>query len=419
MRAAFSLLARFRRPPRLGPAEAESRSLWRINKVYWTCIAVVLGWAVLRTFGVGGPLPVAHLAGFYAVIGVAALNLSGRSLAALARSRGRVFDDRLGWIFTVVDLACVAAGVRLTGGADSGLWIVLFVLVVAETILSPRNEAWLVRWAAGISLVAGTLTPLLLGEGAYWLDLATRLFFLVVVSMITRRLRERHDAERAELATLRAELAAAGERTRLSREIHDGVGNALAAAVLRLEVAARVSDKQPGVAADGSPALLREEAQALRQAMDQVRDWTFFTRPWPAGDRENFGAVLSREAARFGQRTGLPVIVEGANALDDLPEPARVAALRITQEALTNAAKYAEAVRVIVRVERQGKWLCLVIEDDGRGFDPAETPFPGDGHRPGMGLTGMRERAESLGGRLDVSAAPNQGVTISARLPVA
>ena len=93
-----------------GPAEAESRSLWRINKVYWTCIAVVLGWAVLRTLGVGGPLPVAHLAGFYAVIGMAALNLGGRSLAALARSRGRVFDDRLGWIFTVVGMACAAVG---------------------------------------------------------------------------------------------------------------------------------------------------------------------------------------------------------------------------------------------------------------------------------------------------------------------
>lgn len=415
----FPLLARLRRRPRRrGPGEAESRSLWRINKVYWTCIAVVLGWAVLRTIGVGGPLPVAHLAGFYAVIGVAALNLGARSLAALARSRGRIFDDRLGWIFTAVDLACVAAGVRLTGGADSGLWIVLFVLVVAETILSPRNEAWLVRWAAGISLVAGTLTPFLLGQGAYWLDLATRLFFLVVVSMITRRLRERHDAERAELATLRAELAAAGERTRLSREIHDGVGNALAAAVLRLEVAARVGDKQPDAAA-GSPALLREEAQALRQAMDQVRDWTFFTRPWPAGDKESFGAVLSREAARFGQRTGLPVIVEGASALDNLPEPARVAALRITQEALTNAAKYADAGRVLVRVERQGGWLCLSVADDGNGFDPAETPLDGNGHRPGIGLTGMRERAESLGGRLDVSTAPGQGVTVSARLPVA
>lgn len=403
---------------RRGPAEAESRSLWRINKVYWTCIAVILGWAALRTLGVGGPLPVAHLAGFCAVIGIAALNLGGRSLAALARSRGRVFDDRLGWIFTAVDLSCVAVGVRLTGGADSGLWIVLFVVVVAETILSPRNEAWLVRWAAGISLVAGTLTPVLLREGAYWLDLATRLFFLVVVSMITRRLRERHDAERAELATLRAELAAAGERTRLSREIHDGVGNALAAAVLRLEVAARVGEKQPDAAA-GSPALLREEAQALRQAMDQVRDWTFFTRPWPAGDKESFGAILSREAARFGQRTGLPVSVEGAGALDNLPEPARVAALRITQEALTNAAKYAHATRAVVRVERQNGSLSLVIEDDGQGFDPAQTVPHGDGHRPGIGLTGMRERAESLGGRLDVSAAPGRGVTICARLPVA
>jgi hypothetical protein len=104
-------LARLRRAPRpRKPAEAESRSLWRINKVYWTCIGVVLAWAVLRTLGVGGALPVAHLAGFYGIIGVAALNLGGRSLAVLARSRGRIFNDHLGWIFTIMDLACVAAG---------------------------------------------------------------------------------------------------------------------------------------------------------------------------------------------------------------------------------------------------------------------------------------------------------------------
>jgi signal transduction histidine kinase len=240
--------------------------------------------------------------------------------------------------------------------------------------------------------------------------------------MITRRLRERQDEKNAELATLRAELALAGERTRLSREIHDGVGNALAAAVLRLEVAARMSEKQRPET--GPVTLLREEAQALREAMNAVRDWTFFTRPWPTApsggspssgsSSETFGQILEREAARLGQRTGLPVFVEGADALNDLPEPARVAALRITQEALTNAAKYARAEHASVSVRRDGSGICLTVRDDGQGFDPTGTAPT----RPGIGLTGMRERAESLGGTLEVSAAPGAGVTVCARLPV-
>jgi signal transduction histidine kinase len=324
----------------------------------------------------------------------------------------------------------VAAGLRFCGGLQSPLWIVLFVVVVAETILSPQKEARLVRWCVGVALVAGTWSPGL-PQPLYWLETGTRLFFLIVVSMITRRLRERQEEKNAELATLRSELALAGERTRLSREIHDGVGNALAAAVLRLEVAARMSEKQR--LETGPVTLLREEAQALREAMNAVRDWTFFTRPWPTAaassasptsGTETFGRILEREAARLGQRTGLPVMVEGADALDGLPEPARIAALRITQEALTNAAKYANAQHAWVFVRRDGNGACLTIRDDGKGFDLAEASghFDSDGqnvHRPGIGLTGMRERAELLGGTLEVIAAPGAGVTVCARFPLA
>jgi len=417
-----------RRPNLVHPNDPEARSLWRISQIYWWCLGAIFVWAALRLRGVGEPLPL-HATSFAVVLSLAAANLALRSAIALWRAKGRRVPYRLSWLFTASHLALIAWGLRLTGGTDSGLWIVLFVVVVAETILSPRNESWLVRWCAGIALLAGTWTAENGRSAGYWLDLATRTFFLVVVSMITRRLREHKEArdaelvalERvkdAELATLRAELAAAGERTRLSREIHDGVGNALAAAVLRLEVSARAAEKQPeGVAGDegGVPALLREEAQALRAAMQQVRDWTFFARPWPTGEADTpFSQLLEREVARLGQRTGLPVTVEGASLLDDLPGPARVAALRITQEALTNAAKYAQASSVRVCVVRcdSGKQFHLSIADDGRGFDPAAAGS-------GIGMPSMRERAEALGGDLSVEAAPGRGVRITARLPAA
>jgi signal transduction histidine kinase len=228
---------------------------------------------------------------------------------------------------------------------------VLFVVVLAETVLSPSREARPVYAAAGIALLLGTWP--VAGGGiaapapAYFFEAGTRLFFLTIVGVLMRRIREVAQAREAELANLRAELAAAGERAHLSREIHDGIGNTLAAAVLRLEVAARVGEKRPE---EVSATLLREEAQALRGSMNALRDWTFFARPWSRPDGGAGAAalpsrVLEQETARFGQRTGIPVVVEGADALDAFGPNAQLALLRIVQEALTNAAKHAGAGR--------------------------------------------------------------------------
>ncbi len=382
----------------------EARSLWRVSKIYWLCLAIIGTWVLLRFAGVDGPARV-QAGWFLGVWVLATVNLGLRSLASLQRGRDPRYGSRIGWIFTLADLLLVAAGLRLTGGLHSPLWIVLFVVVVAETILAPSVEARLIYGGAGLALILGTWSPSL-APVPYLFDIGTRLFFLVVVSLITQRLRQNAADKEAELANLRAELAAAGERSRLSRDIHDGVGNALAAAVLRLEVAARVTAKQPETVAS----VLTEEAQALREAMTAVRDWTFFTRPWSTDDRVS--EVLLRETARLTQRTDLPVTVEGAPVLDDLPEAARVAALRITQEALTNAAKYAQATRAEVVVRREGRFVCLSIADKGCGFEAASLGG-------GIGMSSMRERAESLGGTLRVETAPGCGTTIIAHLPAA
>ncbi len=387
--------------------DPETRSHWRVNQLQWLCVLAIGIWAGFTAAGVGGSGRVPPV-WFAVVLFLGTVNLALRSASALRRSRGSVFHRKISWVFTTLDFLLIAAGLRLTGGAHSPLWIVLFVVVVAETILSPPGEALLIRWGAGAALLAGTWSPSL-APAPYLVDLATRVFFLTIVSIITRRLRL-HAAEKdEELAVLRAELAAAGERARLSREVHDGIGNALAAAVLRLEVAARVTEKRP----EETGATLKEEAQALREAMDAVRDWTFFTRPWPTGaPGVPPSQVLAREVERLSLRTGLPVTVEGGGLLDDLPEAARGAALRISQEALTNAAKYARAGCARVVLQRDGRFVRVSITDDGCGFDAAAA-------RPGIGLTSMRERAESLGGTLAVSAASGCGVTVTARLPVA
>ena len=390
------------------PDDPDTRSLWRVSQIYWLTVLFIGVWVSLRAAGSGdGPLRVSAPQ-FAVVLLLATVNLALRSASSLRRHRGSAFDGRVSGVFTFFDFLLIAAGLRVTGGIDSPLWIVLFLVVVAETILAPRTEAHRIYWGAGAALLAGTWSASL-PVASYLLDLAPRLFFLTVVSVITRRLRANAAEKDAELANLRAELAAAGERARLSREIHDGVGNALAAAVLRLEVAARVVERRP----EETGPTLKDEAQALRDVMNGVRDWTFFARPWRAGEAGiSPSEALTREVSRLSQRTGLPVSVEGANVLDDLPEALRVATLRITQEALTNTAKYASARRAEVTLQREGRWLRLAICDDGCGFHT-------EGAFPGIGLSSMRERAEALGGELAVRTAPDCGVTITARLPIA
>lgn len=403
------------------PTDPGARALLHVSKVYWACIGFVAVWVALRALGVDPHRPPLPLWSLALVVAFASANQGLRSLVSLRRqaqsgaAAAAPPENRWGWVFTVIDLSLIAVGLRLTGGLESGLWLILIVAVVGETILAPKNEADLIRWGAAASLLAG-VTPLPLRLGPHWLEIATRLFFLIAASSVTRRLRKNDKNKDAELAVLRVELAAAGERTRLSREIHDSVGNALAATVLRLEVAARVAEKDPAALSAGpaSSSLLRDEAHALRAAMNQVRDWTFFARPWEATASPDptvvWSEVLKREVGRLSQRTGMPVSLDNDALLNALPEAARVATLRIVQEALTNAAKYADSSQTTVTLAANGRWVEVVIADNGAGFLPESAGA-------GLGLSGMRERAEALGGTLSVQSAPGRGTRIAARLP--
>lgn len=402
-----------------------ARSLWRVNRVYWL-VALYSGiWMLLRARGIGGSrlAPISHPA-IGAVFVFAIINLAFRTRYAVKRGGyGKPNPSRASWIFTALDLLIVAAGLRLTGGAASGLWPLLFLVVVAETVLEPTREAWLVRLGAALALLAAAV-PVPFHAGPWILEATTRLVFLMAVTSVARRLRENSDFEKAEIAALRAELALTEERSHLSREVHDGVGNSLAAAVLRLEVAAREVEKDGGIA--GAP-LLREEAQALRQAMGSVRDWTFWTRPWPVADLDGVSGseLLASEVERLSRRVSLPIGVSGAEILDEIAPRAtlRLTVLRIVQEALTNVAKHAiGATRAEVALRREAHRLILTISDDGQGIDGADAGISTGGGRPpgcGVGIASMRERARSMGGTLAVVGDKQTGTKVTVVLPLA
>jgi signal transduction histidine kinase len=129
---------------------------------------------------------------------------------------------------------------------------------------------------------------------------------------------------------------------------------------------------------------------------------------------DDFGlvAALERLTETFAEQTQIMVEFNSTLAKERLPSEVETALYRIVQESLTNVVKHARAGRVSVLLARKPGSVAAVIEDDGQGFDPADTR---DG---GVGLIGMRERVGLLGGRLQIESSADRGTTLVVEVPV-
>ena len=190
------------------------------------------------------------------------------------------------------------------------------------------------------------------------------------------------------------------ERRRLAREIHDGMAQDLAFIVQQADV---LSTR------NGAPSALSEIAIAARRALDESRGAiAALVRPTD----EPLEQALARVAGEAAGRWGATEVESRAPAGVELAAPAREALLRIVGEAVTNAARHGKAQHVRVELSEQPD-LQVCITDDGVGFDPATL----EQHSGRHGITGMRERAEHIGGRLRLHSKPGEGTEIIVMLP--
>lgn len=210
----------------------------------------------------------------------------------------------------------------------------------------------------------------------------------------------------AELRQSRERLvnARAEERRRLRRDLHDGLGPQLVSVALKLEAA-----RNRAAGAGDLRETLGDLAGQTRAVIADLRRVVYALRP-PALDEVGLVAALGQagEAAAEG---ALEFAFERPEALPPLPAAVEVAAYRITQEALTNVVRHARARRCTLRLAMDGDGLVLEVTDDGSGLAP-DAP-------PGIGLRSMRERAEELGGRLEVAPGEGGGTRLVALLPCA
>jgi signal transduction histidine kinase len=192
---------------------------------------------------------------------------------------------------------------------------------------------------------------------------------------------------------------------RISAELHDGPAQLLGFAALRIE-----SVDQAGDRARRSDEVARIRS-ALRDALRDLRSICLGL-ALPEIDGMSLAQVLESVVGAHRQRTGAPVDLQlhGDLAAAAFPKSLRICAYRFVQEGLNNAYRHAGEVEVRVYAEVMGDVLCLAVEDRGRGLADAARP------REGLGLTGLRERVESLGGEFQIESPAGAGVRISMRI---
>ncbi|MGZ8438814.1 MAG: sensor histidine kinase, partial [Candidatus Limnocylindrales bacterium] len=133
----------------------------------------------------------------------------------------------------------------------------------------------------------------------------------------------------------------------------------------------------------------------------------------PELERASPAEIVRRAVAEHERRAAHPATVDISAIPDEAPAATKIALYRILSEALSNATRHGGGVGVEVRATEMDSFLSLEVSDAGPGFDPG--PGPGDGH---LGLAGMRERTELLGGRFELTSAAGTGTRIRADLPL-
>ncbi len=323
--------------------------------------------------------------------------------AAIAAHPGRANVPTRQLVLALVGVI-VAAGV-LGSAQPHGIWIVgPFYAAIIAALKLDRRTAWLVFAGAVVPFVLGYLIK---GQATGALGF---LFGIVPWFLAMRLLHYVSDQRDALQASRAAEARAAteAERGRLAREMHDVLAHSLSALALSLETT-RLLARERGT--DGEVTRAIDKAHHLAASgLDEARRAIAAERGDELPGPERIGAL----ADAFKEQSGLPVAVEIHGEPRELPPDARLAVYRTAQEALTNVRRHATPERVEVTLDYLPDHTVLVVEDQAINGSPppVATGLAGGGY----GLTGMRERAELLGGEL-LAAPTSRGFRVELRLP--
>jgi signal transduction histidine kinase len=324
--------------------------------------------------------------------------------------------SRRSWAFIVLATALTLAAIWLSNGAGFTIYL-LFLLVGQAT--------WALRIPASLVFIAALLAAflVLVGELGDALDvllsLAPGVFFTVVFTLMAVRYAEQTERAEALLRQLQQanaeleaarvrekELAAAEERMRVARDIHDGLGHHLTVLNVQLQAAEKLLARDPSRAG----AALATSRAVATAALDEVRQSVATLRRSPL-DGRTLEEALAALVQDFGDRADLDArfTLRGTPAL--LAPVAAMTLYRAAQEGLTNARKHAAASRVLVTLTYEADQARVAVHDNGTGTTNGLATG-------GFGLGALRERAEQLGGAFAAGPCAAGGFLLELMVPV-
>ncbi len=313
----------------------------------------------------------------------------------------------------VVALAIAGATIfayRMLGYPMGPFWLTLIIAFFAAVRYGPRWIGWVTVAVGYVALLWG---PWLAGQearpaAALAGEVAAWVLVLLAISEVARIRRERA-ATAAAARQSETQRLVSDERLRIARELHDVLAHNISLINVQAGVALHLIDEHPE---QGKAALQtiktasKETLQELRSVLGVLRQVDEHLPRSPAPSLAHLEELLGRAEA-----IGLDVHTESSGEVRPLPAGADLAAYRILQESLTNVAKHAGSATVTITLDYGPHELSICVDDDGTGGTVPAVPG-------GNGITGMRERAASLGGALQAGPRPGGGFRVEATLPL-
>ncbi|UOY03882.1 sensor histidine kinase [Blastococcus sp. PRF04-17] len=407
------------RPPAVDPSceeEADgglplSPRAWRVtivglHLVFVALLAIAVATIVLAPLAGSKPLLLSALA----ALAVAYAFLGAPALTSRDQRRAQAY------------LAVLVVVFGILAWEEPALLFLLFIGYTHVWFLVESLRRGIV-WTLALAL-ASTLGPgiewtrgnePLSGPGQTLVGLAFSIAMGIWISRVLEQSKERAllirelERTRVELARLHHAQGMAAERERLAREVHDTLAQGYTSIVVLAQTAA--AGLPPG--ADGVAERLALIEEVARENLAEARAMVAAFSPL-ALDSATLVEALERLVERFGRETGLATRLDtAALGRAELSRSEEVVLLRGAQEALANVRRHASATAVVLRISSvgtgQSRQVSVHVEDDGVGFDPEDAV--------GVGLAGLRDRAEEVGGTVDVVSAPGEGTRVTVRVP--
>jgi PAS domain S-box-containing protein len=273
----------------------------------------------------------------------------------------------------------------------------------------PGNKLWLSTWLVPFKDSTGNLSAVL-GVSR---DISEKKKTEETLLHFSEKLEEKVAARTSELLASQVQLrtlaneivrAQEDERRRISRELHDEAGQALISLKYNLDT---IAGEIP-VRYQGSHRKLTDSVKIIDQTMDMIRNLSHSLRP-PVMDVGGLNLSLRELCWDFSQRTRLKIQYKGQD-IPGLPDEIAISLYRFVQETMVNILKHADATKVNIWLKHEKEYLILSVTDNGKGMNESRSS-------DGIGLMGIAERIDLLGGHLDIQSKPGRGVHLIARIP--